>query len=82
MATVSKIEKVTEGTYLVTSRPCPECADTLTTQLSDTYLYGLQRGESVATIFAHLVPADRERFLSGYCPDCWTKLFAYGEDEE
>lgn len=75
MATITKIEKVREDNYLVTSLPCPMCTETLVTPMSGTHLYGYHQGLSISLIFPDLPARERERFISGYCPACWASLF-------
>ena len=34
-----------------------------------------QSGELVQDAFPHMSPTDRERFISGLCPDCQKEVF-------
>ncbi len=54
---------------------CPMCNTyhTLTVELKQYLDY--QSGELVQDAFPHMSPTDRERFLSGLCPDCQKKVF-------
>lgn len=60
---------------ITTSFVCPMCNTyhTLTVEL-EQYLNYLN-GELVQDAFPHMSPTDRERFISGLCPDCQKKIF-------
>ena len=54
---------------------CPMCNTyhTLTVELEQYLNY--QAGELVQDAFPKMSPTDRERFISGLCPDCQKKIF-------
>lgn len=54
---------------------CPMCGEyhMLTVDLEQYLNY--QSGELVQDAFPHMSPTDRERFISGLCPDCQKKIF-------
>ena len=54
---------------------CPMCNayHTLTVELEQYLEY--QSGELVQDAFPHMSPTDRERFVSGLCPDCQKEVF-------
>lgn len=54
---------------------CPMCGKyhTLTVDIKEYYDY--QSGALVQDAFPHMSPTDRERFISGLCPDCQKKIF-------
>lgn len=54
---------------------CPMCSTyhTLTVEL-EQYLNYLD-GMFIQEAFPEMSPTDRERFLSGFCPDCQEKIF-------
>jgi hypothetical protein len=77
---ISNIQKVSEGKYKVTSPECPRCGTTLTVDLDGANLFLYHQGALIHRVFPTLNSGDRERFISGYCPTCWTDLF--GDDDE
>lgn len=54
---------------------CPMCSTyhTLTVELEQYLNY--QSGELVQDAFPRMSPTNRERFISGLCPDCQKKIF-------
>lgn len=54
---------------------CPMCGahHALTVEL-EQYLNYLD-GELIQDAFPKMSPTDRERFLSGFCPDCQEEIF-------
>ena len=54
---------------------CPMCGEyhMLTVDLEQYLNY--QSGELVQDAFPHMSPTDRERFISGLCPDCQKEIF-------
>ena len=54
---------------------CPMCGayHTLTVDMTRFLLY--QGGMLVQDAFPEMSPTDRERFISGLCPDCQKEIF-------
>lgn len=54
---------------------CPMCGKyhMITVELEQYLEY--QSGALVQDAFPHMSPTDRERFISGLCPDCQKKIF-------
>jgi hypothetical protein len=54
---------------------CPMCGEyhMLTVEMKQYLEY--QSGALVQDAFPHMSPTDRERFMSGLCPDCQKKIF-------
>ncbi len=54
---------------------CPMCSTyhTLTVELEQYLNY--QSGELVQDAFPKMSPTNRERILSGFCPDCQKEIF-------
>ena len=76
---IAKIEKVDEDTYLATSLDCPDCKDNTSIFITGGNIFAYHNGMLVHEVLPR-VPADiRERFVSGYCPKCWTNLFPIDE---
>lgn len=40
-----------------------------------------QNGELIQNAFPDMSPADREKFLTGYCEDCQNRIFAEPEED-
>lgn len=76
---ITHVGKIAEGQYTISSLPCPRCSDTLTVEVSGNELFRINQGER-NVLAPRLSPDERERFISGYCPTCWTDLF--GSDDE
>jgi len=79
---ITKTEKVTEGLYRVESLPCPKCQTTLAVFIDSEMLYKYNQNAPIGLVLPHLSLEDRERFISGYCPECWNNLFPDEDDEE
>lgn len=76
---ITHVGKIDEGRYTASSLPCPKCADVFTTEITGEELFRINQG--VKNVLTRLSAEERERFISGYCPDCWTALFGYDEDD-
>jgi hypothetical protein len=68
---ITDVTRVTEGSYEVTSLPCPVCKDTLTVGITSEQLRTYRENGLVQNVFPDLPLPDRERFISGYCPKDW-----------
>jgi len=76
---IAKVEKVDEDTYLATSLDCPDCSDNTVITVTGANLFAYHNGMFAHEIFPDLSKDIRERFISGYCPKCWNKLFNFDE---
>lgn len=77
----TSITKIEEGSYEATSLPCPMCSTTMSVTITGDELFRINRGE-LNVLAPRLSPEERERFISGYCPTCWTNLFGFDEEED
>lgn len=68
--------------YIVSSAPCPTCQDVFQTVVTPDKLYAYNQGAYVQDVLSHLTMDVRERFISGYCTECWDKLFGYADEDE
>lgn len=60
----------------VETKPCPICGKQKTLLVDkENYENWLRREIHIQDAFPEMSADDRERFLSGYCPKCWDKLF-------
>lgn len=67
----------------VLTKPCPMCGKTKTLTVDkDNYRRWSHREMLAQEAFPELSPEDRERLISGTCPDCWNKMCASMEDDE
>ena len=79
---ITKTVKVIEGTYAVTSLPCPVCAQTATVEIPSHSLWQYNQGALIHNVMPSESDDVRERFISGYCATCWTATFGDGDDDE
>lgn len=75
MFTLHNPMKVMEGNYVVTSHACPMCAETKTIPITGDKLFAYHNGAMAQVVLSEYNEAIRERFISGYCDDCWKDLF-------
>ncbi len=73
---ISKIQKIEEGRYDVTSVACPECQTTETIEVSGEWVFAMHQGGRVSELlpFPEYSMGLRERFISGLCASCWDKV--------
>ena len=75
---IAKIERLgaeADNKYLATSLDCPDCKDNTAIEITGGTLFAYHSGMFVHEVFPDVPPDIRERFVSGYCPECWKKLF-------
>lgn len=75
MIQFTEVKKVKEGEYKIVSLPCPSCDKTLTLTITGEQLFQINQGAHIQNALPEVKPADRERFISGYCGKCWNKMF-------
>lgn len=73
---ISKLEKLDEGIYAVTSLVCPECATSETITVSSKWVYDYNQGARLSELlpFPEYSMETRERFISGLCAKDWNKV--------
>lgn len=80
MATYALL-KVREDEYQVTSPNCPDCGLKGITEVVGSYaVYQMHQGALVQDVLPNLSPSERERFISGICPDCWDAMFDFDSE--
>jgi hypothetical protein len=72
---LNNISKKEEGIYKVSSLPCPDCEQVLVIEISSDKLFEYNQGGLVHKVIPDLSAEQKERFISGYCGDCWKKIF-------
>ena len=81
MMRITKVTKIEEDKYEIESIPCRTCEQTISLEIGGYALFHLNQGAGAMTVLPDVSVDVRERFMSGYCPPCWTALFADDEDE-
>jgi hypothetical protein len=77
----SPTEEGTMPTLPFKTRPCPVCGDVAILQLDVEGAKKYNQGAYIQDAFPNMSAADRERFISGVCGTCWSKMFP-PEDEQ
>jgi hypothetical protein len=72
---LNEITKKEEGVYNVSSLSCPDCKGVLTLEIGSDKLFRYNQGALISEVLAEFSADQRERFISGYCGDCWKKIF-------
>ena len=80
MFTLNNPMKVMEGNYVVTSNPCPTCKTTKTVAITGDKLFAYNQGAMAQDVLSAYDADIRERFISGYCSDCWDAMWADDAD--
>jgi hypothetical protein len=79
---IPSVTKIEEGRYKITSRPCPDCNTSVSLEIDGASLFLANQGAFVQKVLPNEPDNVRERFVSGYCADCWSKIFANDDEEE
>jgi hypothetical protein len=72
---LNNITKKEEGVYKVSSLPCLDCKGVLTLEIGSDKLFRYNQGALIHEVLGEFSADQRERFISGYCGDCWKKIF-------
>ena len=64
----------------IQSPPCPGCQEVKTLEVTAEAYMAWQMGKHIQDAMPELSANDRERLITGYCPECWDELFS--EEEE
>ncbi len=65
----------------ITSKRCPKCKETVTRTVTAAQLSAYNNGAHIQDAFPQMSADDRERFITGYCPKCWDKMFKEDRDD-
>jgi ribosomal protein S27E len=68
--------------YFVESKPCPMCGYSATVYVSSAQMFAYNQGAYIHDVLPNYDFDTRERFISGYCGDCWNTMFSFDEDED
>lgn len=72
-------------TYMNTttlSLTCPFCRQAEPLVVSTDGLAAWRAGECIQDVMPEISADDRERLISGTCPDCWAEMFGVDDEEE
>jgi hypothetical protein len=81
MFTLHNPVKTLNGSYVVTSHPCPTCGDTQNIAITSDKLFAYRQGALAQDVLSNFDADVRERFISGTCSPCWDSMFSEDEDE-
>jgi len=76
----SSVKKIEEGLYAIESLACIHCDETVTVLINGPQIWAMNQGEPVHTVMPFASAGLRERFISGTCEKCWTRIFGTDED--
>jgi ssDNA-binding Zn-finger/Zn-ribbon topoisomerase 1 len=66
---------------IVLSCECPKCKNSMDIEASpEQYMKYVENRDSIQDVFPELKREDRERLITGICPECWNKMFKKNED--
>ena len=69
--------------YYAESLACPTCNYTATVFVTPPQMFAYNQGAYIQDVLPTYENDVRERFISGYCGECWNDLFAgFDEDED
>jgi hypothetical protein len=77
----SSIKKIEEGLYAIESLPCMHCDETVTVLIDGPQIWAMNQGEPTHTVMPFATAGLRERFISGTCETCWTRIFGLDEED-
>lgn len=66
--------------YYVESNVCPDCNGVQTVKIDSSKMYAYHQGAYAQDVLYGFDVATRERFITGYCGDCWSKMFSNEEE--
>jgi predicted RNA-binding Zn-ribbon protein involved in translation (DUF1610 family) len=65
-----------DDTISVRSIPCPDCGESIVLELTTWEAEHLRINDQPIQVTLKRFDADtRERFITGFCPKCWDKMF-------
>ena len=62
----------------VATKPCPRCRKIGTVLLTQEQILDITKNDAPLT--KYLSAGDAERFISGFCPECWDVIFKNEEE--
>jgi hypothetical protein len=67
--------------YVVSSQPCPTCKEVLSIAITPESLFLYNQGANVQTVLVNYPPSIRDRFMTGFCDECWNLMFVFDEED-
>jgi hypothetical protein len=67
--------KVDHAKKTITSKSCPDCGESLTVEATSQQIWDFNHNANIQSVFPEMPKEDRERFITGTCGPCWTKMF-------
>lgn len=55
--------------------PCPDCKKVGRVEVEEADFYRWQKDELIQVAFPYLDSDQREMLMTGYCKECWAKLW-------
>ena len=80
MFTLHNPVKTLNGSYVVTSHPCPTCGETQNVAITSDKLFAYNQGAYAQDVLSAYDAGVRERFISGMCEVCWGLMFDFDDD--
>ena len=80
MFTLHNPVKTLNGSYVVTSHPCPTCGETQNVAITSDKLFAYNQGAYAQDVLSDFDADVRECFITGICGTCWDSMFDL-EDE-
>ncbi len=66
---------------VIIGKPCPECGKPHEVHATlEQYIRYMNREDLVQNIFPELSSVEREYLITGYCEECWNKMFGNSND--
>ena len=60
---------------------CPFCHDISLIEVNEDDFNRWEEGEHTQDVFPYLSASDRERLITGICPECWERMFPAEEEK-
>lgn len=61
---------------------CPFCHEVSLIEVNEEDFDRWEEGKLVQDAFPYLSASDREKLITGICPECWEHMFPKEEEEE
>ena len=68
--------------YYAESKPCPTCNYTATVFVTPPQMFAYNQGAYIQNVLPDYDNDTRERFISGYCGECWNAMFSNDDFED
>lgn len=72
--------KWTQDGRVTISGPCYHCGQQISVSTKDGDLLDFRNGKFAQDAFPYLSAGEREFLISGFCNECWDKLFSEPEE--